>query len=210
MWFMCTSPPFGTSTYVETDSICCRSLFCESVLLSTTPRPIGNHQTVGGLIQLHGNHTPPRISPSCLHLLRRITFQIPLQRSTSWPDRRIIVPIAGHGDAQIRCALAADKNRYSVFLGCHGVSAASLPLLAEAMGMYLMNDMNMSRYQLEAKVRQQAKGIWAPLLTTSLTRNIVTLKIKFSSYFLCLQYISLEPPLPSLKAGDLQSHITEQ
>lgn len=80
--------------------------------------------------------------------------------------------------------------------------------------MYLMNDMNMSRYQLEAKVRQQAKGIWAPLLTTSLTRNltrnIVTLKIKFSSYFLCLQYISLEPPLPSLKAGDLQSHITEQ
>lgn len=51
--------------------------------------------------------------------------------------------------------------------------------------MYLMNDMNMSRYQLEAKVRQQAKGIWAPLLTTSLTRNIVTLKIKFSSYFLC-------------------------
>lgn len=49
--------------------------------------------------------------------------------------------------------------------------------------MYLMNDMNMSRYQLEAKVRQQAKGIWAPLLTTSLTRNIVTLKIKFSSYF---------------------------
>lgn len=32
--------------------------------------------------------------------------------------------------------------------------------------MYLMNDMNMSRYQLEAKVRQQAKGIWAPLLTT--------------------------------------------
>lgn len=76
--------------------------------------------------------------------------------------------------------------------------------------MYLMNDMNMSRYQLEAKVRQQAKGIWAPLLTTSLTRNIVTLKIKFSSYFLCLQYILLEPPLPSLKAGDLQSHITEQ
>lgn len=76
--------------------------------------------------------------------------------------------------------------------------------------MYLMNDMNMSRYQLEAKVRQQAKGIWAPLLTTSLTRNIVTLKIKFSSYFFCLQYISLEPPLPSLKAGDLQSHITEQ
>ena len=76
--------------------------------------------------------------------------------------------------------------------------------------MYLMNDMNMSRYQLEAKVRQQAKGIWAPLLTTSLTRNIVTLKIKFSSYFLCLQYISLEPSLPSLKAGDLQSHITEQ
>ena len=66
---MCTSPPFGTSTYVETDSICCRSLFCESVLLSTTPRPIGNHQTVGGLIQLHGNHTPPRISPSCPHCL---------------------------------------------------------------------------------------------------------------------------------------------
>ncbi len=30
------------------------------------------------------------------------------------------------------------------------------------MGMYLMNDMNMSRYQLEAKVRQQAKGIWGP------------------------------------------------
>lgn len=76
--------------------------------------------------------------------------------------------------------------------------------------MYLMNDMNMSRYQLAAKVRQQAKGIWAPLLTTSLTRNIVTLKIKFGSYFLCLQYISLEPQLPSLKAEDLQSHITEQ
>lgn len=75
--------------------------------------------------------------------------------------------------------------------------------------MYLMNDMNMSRYQLAAKVRQQAKGIWAPLLTTSLTRNIVTLKIKFGSYFFCLQYISLESPLPSLKAGDLQSHITE-
>ena len=52
--------------------------------------------------------------------------------------------------------------------------------------MYLMNDMNMSRYQLEAKVRQQAKGIWAPLLTTSLTRNIVTLKIKFSSYLFML------------------------
>ena len=30
------------------------------------------------------------------------------------------------------------------------------------MGMYLMNDMNMSRYQLEAKVRQQAKGILGP------------------------------------------------
>ena len=70
MWFICISPPFGTSTYVETDSICCRSLFCESVLLSPTPRPIGNHQTVGGLIQLHGNHTPPRISPSCPHCVK--------------------------------------------------------------------------------------------------------------------------------------------
>ena len=49
-------------------------LFFKSAHLSSTPRLTGNHQAADGC-RLHGNRTPPRISPSCPHLLRRITAE---------------------------------------------------------------------------------------------------------------------------------------
>ena len=53
------------------------------------PRPPRlRNSSNGGLLTAHGNFTPPRISPSCPHLLRRF------YRSTLWPDRSIIIPIA--------------------------------------------------------------------------------------------------------------------
>ena len=58
--------------------------------------------------QLHGNRTPPRIAPSCPHLLRRITEYALFQRSTLWPDRSIFNPIACHRHTGGRPVLIAD------------------------------------------------------------------------------------------------------
>ena len=44
------------------------------VICPRRPTCTGNHQAADGC-RLHGNRTPPRISPSCPHLLRRITAE---------------------------------------------------------------------------------------------------------------------------------------
>ena len=103
-------------------------LFFKPALLSSTPRLTGNHQAADGC-RLHGNRTPPRISPSCPHLLRRITAEtastLDFMAGQEYRPHRRSWPHTEPPCADSRCSSltairskAQTGNQYKVRSGC--------------------------------------------------------------------------------------------
>ena len=143
------------------------------VICPRRPTCTGNHQAADGC-RLHGNCTPPRISPSCPHLLRRTTAETastldfmagqeyrPHRRS--WPHTEPPCDDSRCSSLTAIRSKAQTGNQYKVRSGCfiRQVMAQllrQLLLIASPMGMYLMNGYGVVKVHLTNSPHKRKEG----------------------------------------------------